>query len=277
MSFNLFEIASFLGRPVCLYEFSWGDKAWRYTSADRDIEYPNASGTMWTAIPISDNGFTQGAQQEPFVVTLPRTLEFVQLFNGTPPSTSIAMIARRFHRDDADNLATVYWVGTIGAVKGVDAVKAEVTGMSISQTIRRTGNRVGWEVNCPHALFDGGCRAIKDDWEHVTTITGLAGVNVTVAGIHPALIAANYAGGFFEWDATGLGSIDRRPIDSLVGGLTFALLGRGDRLEVGQAISIFPGCDLSAEMCDGTFDNLPNHGGFKFMSKKSPFDGNPIY
>jgi hypothetical protein len=39
MAFSLFEIASFLGRPVCLYEFAWFGQVWRYTSADRDIEY----------------------------------------------------------------------------------------------------------------------------------------------------------------------------------------------------------------------------------------------
>jgi hypothetical protein len=277
VAFNLFEIASFLGRPVCLYQFQWGGQLWRYTSADRDIIYPEGGGTVWTAIPISDNGFSQGAQPDSFVVTLPRALEFVQLFTGTPPSTSIILTAYRFHKDDLDNEASVYWVGTIGSVKGIDAVKAEVTGLSISQTIRRTGNRVGWEVNCPHALFDPGCALDRAPWEHVTTITGIAGVNVTVADLLPALTGANYAGGFFEWDATGYVSLDRRPIDTFVGGTTFALLGRADRLTVGQTISIYPGCDQSAVMCNTVFDNLPNHGGFLFMSKKSPFDGNPIY
>jgi len=275
MSYSNFTLSSFLGRPVCLYKFAWGGQVWRYTSADRDIEYPADSGVMWTAIPISDNGFTQGVEQEPFVVTLPRILEFVQLFKGTPPSTSIAMIAYRFQKDDPDNEATVYWIGTIGSVKGIDAVKAEVTGLSISQTIRRTGNRVGWEVNCPHALFDAGCRLIKADYGTDTEITDITGANITLAAV--TLAPAQYAGGFIEWDATGLGSFDRRPIDSLVGGTTFALLGRADRLEVGQTVTIYPGCDLSAETCDGVFNNLPNHGGFKFMSKKSPFDGNPIY
>jgi hypothetical protein len=69
---SLIELPGAAGLPlrICV-----GRQVWRYTSADRDIEYPAASGVMWTAIPISDNGFTQGAQQEPFVVTLPRSLE----------------------------------------------------------------------------------------------------------------------------------------------------------------------------------------------------------
>lgn len=277
MSYSLYEIANFLGRPVCLYEFAWFGKVWRYTSADRDLEYPNGSGTIWTAIPISDSGFTQGAQQEPFVVTLPRTLEFVQLFTGTPPSTAIALTARRFHKDDADNQAAVYWVGTVGSIRSTDAVKAEVSGLSISQTTKRTGLRLGWEVNCPHALFDPGCRLNKDDWGFATTLTGIAGSSITVGGLLAGLAGANYAGGFIEWDATGLGSIDRRPIDTFVGGTTFALLGRADRMTVGQDVTIFPGCDFSDVMCDEVYDNLPNHGGFEFMPKKSPFDGNPVF
>lgn len=275
--FSLFEISNIMGRPVCLYEFRWGGKVWRYTSADRNVEYPNGSGTMFTAIPISDNGFTLGAQSEPFQVTLPRAEEICQLFIGTPPSTPITLIARRFHRDDANNEATVYWVGTVGSIKGLDAVKAEVTGLSISQTVRRTGNRMGWEVNCPHAIFDAGCRLDKALWGVVTTITAINGNTITVGEIKAGLAAANYGGGFIEWDATGEGSTDRRPIDMPAGGLAFTLLGRADRLVVGQAIYIYPGCDLSAQMCEDDYDNLEHHGGFGFMAKKSPFDGSPIY
>jgi uncharacterized phage protein (TIGR02218 family) len=271
MSFNLFEISSFMGRPVCLYEFAWGPTVWRYTSADRDIVY---GGFTWTAIAISDSGFTQGAQQEPFSVTLPRRLEFVQLFNGTPPSTPITLTARRFHKDDVGNEATVYWVGTIGNVKGVDAVKAEVIGLSISQTTRRTGLRAGWEVNCIHSLFDAGCKLDKALFAHPCTITALTGTTLTVDSLR--YDAARYSGGFLEWEATPEGAIDRRPIDGC-SGLVLSLLGRSDRLAVDQDIIIYPGCDLSAETCQGFFNNLPNHGGFKFMSKKSPFDGDPIY
>lgn len=272
MSFNLFEIASFLGRPVCLYEFAWGPTVWRYTSADRMISY---GGHEWEAIAISDNGFTQGPQQEPFTVTLPRRLEFVQLFNGTPPSTPISLIARRFHKDDTDNESTVYWVGTIGNVRGVDAVKAEVIGLSISSTTRRTGLRAGWEVNCIHSVFDAGCKLDKADFAHPCTITALTGTTITVDSLRYA--GAQYNGGFLEWEATPEGAIDRRPIEAFGGGLVLNLLGRADRLAVDQDIIIYPGCDLSAEMCNSFFNNLVNHGGFKFMSKKSPFDGDPIY
>jgi hypothetical protein len=275
MAFNLFEIAGFLGRPVCLYEFAWGPTYWRYTSADRDVEYPAGSGTIFTAIPISDNGFTQGPEQQPFQVTMPRNLPMPVLFNGTPPSTPITLVARRFHKDDVDEEATVYWTGTVGSVKGLDAVKCEVTGNSISQTVRRTGLGLGWEVNCTHALFDAGCRADKADFAHDCEITAIIGNTVTVDSLR--YDGDRYGAGFLEWAATVEGAIDRRPIDRWGGGTDLVLLGRADRLTVGQAITIYPGCDLSSETCQGFFNNEANNGGFDFLIKSSIFDGNPIY
>ena len=128
MSFNLFEIASWLGRPVCLYEFIWGNDFFRYTSADREIEYGEDEVTgeplKWAPLPIKDNGFTQGVTTQEFVVELPRANPIVELFRSTPPSLPITLICRRFHNDDPDDEAAVYCTGTDGNVKIRDAMKA---------------------------------------------------------------------------------------------------------------------------------------------------------
>jgi uncharacterized phage protein (TIGR02218 family) len=279
MAFNLFEIASFMGRPVCLYEFAWGATFYRYTSADREIEYgedEDGNPIKWAPIAISDSGFTQGASAQDFVVTLPRANPIVDLFRSTPPSSKIVLTCRRFHRDDPANEATVYWVGTVGNVKGKDANAAEVLGLPISSTLRRTGLRLPWVVNCPHALYDAGCKANKDLFRVDTTITALTGVSVTLASFG-AFAGERFAGGFLEWEATAEGTIDRRAIERHMGGTELALLGRTDRLVVGQAVSIYLGCDLTAATCASVFNNLPNHGGFPMLSKKSPFDGNPVF
>lgn len=276
MGFNLFEIANFLGRPVCLYEFAWGPTFYRYTSADRVIEYgvdENDEPIKWLPIAISDSGFTQGSQSQDFVITLPRANPIVDLFRSTPPSTKIVLTARRFHRDDPDQEAQVYWIGTVGNVKGKDANTAEVLGLPISSTIRRTGLRLCWEVNCPHALYDAGCKANKELFRTDTTITALTATSVTLASLG-AFPPERYAGGFLEWEATDEGTIDRRAIERHMGGTELQLFGRTDRLIAGQAVSIFLGCDLTAQTCKDVFDNLENHGGFPMLSKKSPFDGN---
>lgn len=273
MGFSLREISNFFGRPVCLYEFAWGATTYRYTSADRVIDY---GGVEWQPVAISDNGFTQGANAQDFIVTCPRNLPIVDLFRSTPPSGKIILKCMRFHKDDPDEEAVTYWLGTVGNVKGTDAVTAEVLGLAISQTLRRTGLRMCWELDCPHALYDAGCKVDKSLFKTETTITALTGVEITVASLG-AFAGDQYRGGFIEWQATAEGTLDRRAIESYNGGTKLGLLSTTDRLVIGQAITLYLGCDLTAATCQATFNNLPNHGGFHFMAKKSPFDGNPVF
>lgn len=273
MAFSLREISNFLGRRVCLYEFAWGNTYYRYTSADRTISW---NGVDWLPLAISDNGFSQGANEQDFVVTLPRSTPIVDLFRSTPPSTKIILTCRRFHKDDPDEEAIVYWTGTVGNVRSPDAVTSEVLGLAISRTIRRTGLRAAWEVNCIHALYGPGCKADKSLFKTDTTITALTGTTVTVASLG-AFPGERFAGGFIEWAATAEGTLDRRGIETFNGGTTLGLLSTTDRLIVGQAVTIYCGCDLTAATCRDFFNNLPNHGGFEFMPKKSPFDGNPVF
>lgn len=273
MSFKLFEIASFLGRPVCLYEFAWGPTFWRYTSADRDITW---NAETWTAVPIKDDGFTQGANSNPITITLPRRLPVVQLFNGMPPMTPIFVTCRRVHRDDTDQEANIYWVGRIASVKGKDSATAEISGLPIDRTLQRLGLRLCWERSCPHVLYDTSCRVDKTAFATTTTITALTATTLTVASLG-ALAGAQYAGGLIEWQATVEGAIDRRAIQNFVAGNELGLMGTTDRLTVGQAVTIYPGCDLTPATCKNVFNNLPNFGGFPFLPGKSPFDGNQVF
>lgn len=280
MTFKLFEIASFLGRPVCLYEFAWGPTVWRYTSADRDIEWgvdgDGITPTVWTAVSIKDDGFTQGANANDLTITMPRRLPLPQLFNGTPPSTTIWVTCRRFHKDDPDQEAGVYWIGKVGTVKGKNRATAEITSLPVGRSVRRVGLRLCWERSCPHVLYDAGCRLDKNAFKTSTTITALTGDTLAVADLG-AFPAAQYAGGLIEWQATPEGAIDRRAIDKALGGNAFRLLGTTDRLAVGQNVDIFLGCNLTPEVCNDVFNNLPNYGGFPFLPGKSPFDGNQVF
>lgn len=279
MGFSLFEISSWLGRPVCLYEFQWGETFYRYTSADRVVEHGDddlGNPVEWEPISISDNGFTQGVTQQDFTITLPRSNPVVQLFRSTPPSRTISIVCRRFHKDDVDQESTVYWSGSIGNVRPKDAVSAEIIGIPLTTTLRRSGMRLCWERGCPHALYDEGCRVDRELFKTVTTITAMTGASIEVASLG-AWPAAQYAGGYVEWEATAEGTKDNRAIEGSGGGLVLNLMGTTDRMEVGQDITLYLGCDLTAATCQGVFNNLANHGGFEFLAGKSPFDGNPVF
>jgi len=94
MAYGDYEYSNEDGKPVALYEFTIGTKAWRYTS---DSEPVVANGETYQPVPISDNGTTQSgeAQNDDFVVTLPASTEIAQLFIGTPPSEEIWLTVRR--------------------------------------------------------------------------------------------------------------------------------------------------------------------------------------
>lgn len=277
MSFNLFEISTQGGRPVGLYEFKWGNTYWRYTSADRVVEFgvdADDNPILYAPIAISDNGVTQGPASEYLEVTLPANIPLVSLFRAVPPSESIWLTIRRFHWGDDE--ANVLWVGTISNIKRKDRGKALAIGMPISGTIRRTGLRLCFEPNCPHMLYDEGCKASKLDFQNITEITAFDNTHVTVADLGP-YAGPQYAGGFVEWQVSAEGTLERRGIEGHIGGNQFAMFGSTDRMIVGLPITMYLGCDLTPETCQGTFNNLANYGGFPFMPKKSPFDGNPVF
>jgi uncharacterized phage protein (TIGR02218 family) len=269
--FSFFENSNFSGRPVHFYDFSWGAKVWRYTSADRDITF---EGETWLAVAISDDGVILGAGGQPFKVTAPANLPLVALYRGQPPGEKIKLRARRWHWSDDETEVHTYWSGEIINVQRKNRAEALILGSVAS--LRRTGLRLCWERNCPHMLYDQDCKADREQFKTETTITAMTGTTITVAtaGNFPA---EWFPGGYIMWQADPAPAFDRRGIQRQVSGLTFELLGSTDRLEVGMPITMYLGCDLTAQSCRDKFNNLANHGGFAFMPGKSPFDGDPVF
>ena len=69
--------------------------------------------------------------------------------------------------------------------------------------------------------------------------------------------------------------MNRRGIESQNGN-NFQVLGSTDGLEVGTAVTLYPGCPRNTTACK-LFNNLPNYGGFPHLPGKSPFDGSPVF
>lgn len=276
MSFNDKEISNQEGRIIGLYKFQWGNTIWRYTSADRDITY-NENGTdrVYTAVTIFDNGMTQGGDQaNDFTVTAQSDLPLVGLFRSTPPSGSIYLTCRHKHFDEAD--APVFWIGTVGNVKGTDDATAEIIGRTLTSSFKRSGLRLSWQKNCPHILYDRSCRVNPEAFGVAGVVTAKTGNTITVSGGAVAAYA-QFPGGFVKWQVNVDGTSERRGIESANIGGIFTLYGRTDRLDIGTAVTLYPGCNHATSDCFGRFNNLSNYGGFEFLPNKSPFDGTPVF
>lgn len=271
MTFNTAEISTQDGQPIALYLLEWGETEWAYTSADRDITYGvNRKGEprVYLAKAVSDNGMVQGGSaQNDFTMDIPSDLPICALFRGTPPSETIWLTVRRKHASEPD--APIYWTGTVTNVKGRDPASGQIIGKPLTASFKRTGLRLCWTRECPHFLYDDGCKVNKEAFRVDATITAKTGVTITVNadGGKPD---GWFTGGIVEWEANEDGTIERRMIEKHVGNV-MTIFGLADRMDVGLAVALYPGCDRSPTTCRDKFNNLPNYGGFDFMPGETPF------
>jgi uncharacterized phage protein (TIGR02218 family) len=281
VTFAAYEQSNASGRPITLYLFRWGNSQWAYTSADRDVMVDSVT---YKAIPISDDGLQQGGSgRKEFTVHVPvalpddtgamQPLPVVALFRSTPPSQSVYLIVRKKHEQDSE--APIHWIGKIGNVlRDKDGATADI--VCRNPGLKRAGLRLTWVRMCPHFVFDFGCALDKADYAVTRNVTAVTGNSITLDGA-PLAESPYYNGGFIEWDADGLGTIERRGIESTPDINQYQLFGRADGITVGLAVTIYPGCDGNAQTCEEKFNNLANYGGVDWMPGKSPFDGRQVF
>lgn len=192
-------------------------------------------------------------------------------------------IARRWLNDVVDSNVTltvwtkqdaaylVVWKGRLSGVKPEDSI-IKLVFESIFTSLRRPGLRLRYQRTCPHVLYGRGCRLNKNDWDIAGTATAVVGDVVTVAA------AAGYTAGWFNGGMLEAPDGTLRFITNHVGNqvtlirpilsLNTAIIGGA------QAVKLYPGCDRTAGVCDGKFNNLPNNGSFRFIPIRNPFTGN---
>lgn len=256
------------GAPVELYEFAWGAvEPQLYTSADGDYEL---DGDTYTAATLRRSQIEASAERarNAITITCARTFPIAELFRIAPPTEVIAVTIRRQHRGDAD--VAVIWQGRVLNCEWSGA-QATLNCEPVSSSLKRNGLRRKYGRQCPHVLYGPGCGVDRATHSITTTVTSSSGLVLNVA----ALDDKPYAGGFVSWTKPD-GGVELRFIRSFTGlalTLTQPFYGIPDDAEV----EVSPGCTHTRLMCDGTYDNLPNYGGFPFVPSKNPFSGNPIY
>jgi uncharacterized phage protein (TIGR02218 family) len=283
MAFNDKEISTQDGRPAALYRLDWGNTSWFYTSADRKItrtELVKGVNTVVTYEPraMKDSGMVQGgSQQNDFTVEGPSDLPIVRLFRGSPPSESIWLTVRRCH--DADGTeAPIYWTGYVMNLKRPTDAKCAIIGQPLSASLKRTGLRLCWTRECPHFLYDPGCKVDPEAYRVNGEVVSFNGTTIVVT-LEQEMEGGWFRGGFIAWEANDDGTLERRFIEADVAGdegTTLTIFGLVDFLDIGDAVALYPGCSRTPSVCDGKFSNIDNYGGFDKMPGASPFN-TPIW
>lgn len=273
MTFAVIETSNDLGQPVFLYAFSIGDATFRYTSSDADIII---NGYKWKATAITDDGIKQSgdATVDTLSITVPSTLGPVALFQGTPPSQPIRIVISAMHEGDTE--AVTIYAGEIVECDFPQPGTATFACDAIALSMERAGLRLGWQRNCPYALYDAGtCNA--DKTAHAIPMTIIANPTsntITVQGLD-AVADGVLNGGFIQWDHPQRGREYRSVEDQTAAVLT--MFGLADGLYYGLSIIGYPGCNRTVSDCTNKFNNLDNYGGIPDLPGKSPFDGDPVF
>ena len=278
MAFDDFEITNEGGKPIALYEFRHGNTYWRYCTADEDKTVgldENDDPAIWLAGSISDEGVTQGgSDQHSLRVVVPYNFPVAELFRNDRPTGKVWLTVRAWHEGDPDEETPLRWSGTISNLVGIDEGQIQLSCRSISASYDRQGLRLAWGRMCPHVLYSSfGCTLDKDDFAYAREVATVDGRSFTCT-THAEPAEGSFTGGFMEWVRDD-GSLERRGIE-YQNGNDFTILGNAAGLEVGLAVTLYPGCARSTTVCK-LFNNLPNHGGFPHLPGKSPFDGTPVF
>ncbi|NHN78558.1 DUF2163 domain-containing protein [Azotobacter chroococcum] len=272
MTYDASERSLADGRPIRLYQFTRGTLAWRYASADRDIVHGTQTFTALRG-GIADSGVRQTGQTSPdtLKLTAPADLEVAQLYRGAAPSAAVSLtvFARHYGVDDY----LVIWAGEIRSVRWPALDRCEIQCSPLTERMEMQGLRLGWERNCPHALYSLACGVNRDLYRIESSIQSMDGASLS-NGAFAAQPDGYFTGGLVEW-AIGGGEYERRGIEQHAGS-SLTLLGGTSGLMLNQAIRVYPGCAQTTAACT-VFNNLPNYGGIPHLAGESPFDGNNYF
>lgn len=273
MSFPTIEVSNNRGKPRFLYEFSIGNKVWRYTSHDKSI---TVQGHLYNAVAISDDGVRQTgeAQADTMRIQMPFSEPVPQLFRVTPPINPITVKRMANHEGDSD--MAVNYVGFVNQVSATMPGVADIECITLSPTMQRNGLRLSWQRGCPYSLYDSGTCKVNPGSYAVTIAVETSDAGVVTSPTLATYEDGWFSGGFIEWTDTFTEARERRGIDEHVGG-QIRLLGKSDGIFEGAVLTVYPGCSRVADVCSSKFNNLSNYGGFPHLPGKSPFGGDPLY
>lgn len=266
MSYASLEASTHAGKPVELYRFALGTSVWRYTSAQSAITH---GGESYSPAPIrrSEIEQTQEFGRAMLTIEAALTLGVAETFIATPPDGVLSLTVFRGHLGDVDNEIITWWKGRVVTVVFGNS-SATLRCEPIFTTLKRSGRRANYQLNCRHPLYHSGCKVNAADFKSTGFVESVVGLEVTSA-VFLSMPSGWFVGGRFS--AAGA---QRLIIAS--SGNAITLSAPIPSLVAGAAFEAYPGCDHTLATCSAKFNNHLNFGGFPYIPVKNPFAGDAL-
>ncbi len=257
MSFYDEEISS-ENQPVELFYFFSGNNFKRYyTSSDKDLVY---NGVTYTAIPIRRSNIlnTDDLSRSPVNIELEVSDHLIQGFITAVYGKSVNVIVYRKH----DAHVAVFWQGRV-ITSNISGNICTLNCESILTAIKRTGLKEKFQISCRHVLYSDECRVNQNNYLTNLIVTEVNDNVITVTGITQS---DNYfKDGFVVFDNYQYRGIIRNTSTVITLDLMIP------KLEIGDTLKCYPGCNYLRSTCEDKFNNDINYGGFPWIPSKNPF------
>jgi hypothetical protein len=262
MTYLATEQSAHDGRPVELFLFGGSFANFYYTSGPVPVDF---EGNTYEPVTIQRSEIGAGTQEDDglsITVDLPVGLSLVQIyaFQIAPPRLRLTIY--RFH-DIADWVP--YWQGIVGQFSITGGI-AQVRSPSILEVaLTGTVPTVYYQTSCNHVLYDVRCGIDRDAWSQIATVDAINGRTLTlstIGGLNGQLVGGEAV----------LGSFESRMITGQFGN-DVTVNYPYSSVEIGDAVTIAAGCDLSYRGdCITKFANGPQFGGFVFIPPDNMFE-----
>ena len=270
MTYATIETSNESGAPVELYEFTYGNTHWYYTSGDEDVTYQSKTyiSTVMTREALKESGEINQAN---LTITVQRDNEVADLFRLYPPAEVVMVKISRYHRDDAEVI--IPWVGRILNVEWRDGL-ATLHTEPVFTSILRNGLHRFYQRQCPHLLYGAQCGLSRSAFKVSATVINVIN-NVIQVNEAAQQIDGYFAGGYIAF-VNMSGSTENRLITDHTS-IDLTLPAAVPGLAAGDAIELYPGCDHVLNTCDTKFSNSLNYGGYPWIPTLNPFGGTTLF
>lgn len=275
MSYAIEESSAENGSPVELYDFVYSGQSIYLTSGDAPITHLGNTYTpaAFERAKIEGSSNVDKASLE---VKVSKDSTVAAIFKDGPPSEVVYMTIWGVHLTDTDAQFVTIWRGRLIDCNW-EPDSATLTAENVFSSLLRSGIGPRFSVQCKVALYSKRCGIAKEDRKIVTTVSAIAGVNLTLAlgGAHPD---DWFGGGLISWVNSVYGNTEWRAIRSSEGATgVITLPNNPPGLSVSQAVSVYPGCDHSLSTCDTKFGNAENYRGEPYIPLLNPFGANALF
>lgn len=266
MSFADLEVSQRGSRPVELFDLSIGNRHYRYTSAEDQIEF---NGVIYVPEKLERTNIVHGVEESSATVTLTvsTTNQFAQRFILLLPSSSSRCSITRVHRENGG--VTVGLPIYSGAVKTVDfvdnALRARINLQSDEAMLGLSFPRFAFSSGCNYQVYDQNCGADPEDHKHAGIVTASVADTITIQNAGSS--GHKFTGGFCR--TVG---IDEWRMVLEQDGDDLTLLLPFSSSPVGSVVEAFAGCDHQfTGDCAQVFDNVRRFGGWPYTPTQNPF------